>query len=218
MTSIINTLGVQYVRQFCAGAYFRTEDKLCYLEDASSTSFQVKWIPFEESDDSWSRCELPKTAIPDFSAFAYPKMGYRNLPSNGLGHVVSMFSTRRSVHRGLRADNVNEAILPAYFNSIPSIANELPSISSEERRVRIIFNPTYVPFGKGLAELLSGETLGFAVSPDIAVVLSTSADNSKPWDVLYKGNAVGHVTPEGEVHISNKVVERSMINKLLKVR
>lgn len=208
-------LGVRYIREFFVGACFRIDDTVYTLVSADEETVTVNGVCLSDNDPSWFSERLPISVLRGFETFKYPTLGYRQLHMNG-ENVVFYVSTTRSAMRGLRPELLRYTLPFVY--TYAGYNNTLTDELSQPVLLKTLFAPKFTDFGTGIGLMLSGKSAGFAVSEDLAVVISCNNSINRYYDVCFRERVVGHVNDSGVVHLYNKVVERDSIKKLLMTR
>lgn len=206
-------LGSRYVQEFYTRAFFEHGGKLHMVRAVESSSIHVDSMELDSEDNDWERTLLPADVLKDFSSFAYPTLGYREY-EGPYGKYVTFVSTKRSAHRGLRDDHLFAAHLPIY-NAMPHGGmSDYFWDMNRSRRLRALFRPSFTPFKQGIKLLLEGETAAFAVNEQLAVGISTqSADRA--FDIYFRQRPVGWIGHDGNLSLSNKVVNRPSLRQAL---
>lgn len=204
-------LGSKYVKEMYVGAYFRVEDDIYRLRDVTEQILVCDKLPVFGPDE-WDRVQIPADHLQDFASFSYPTLGYRQGPAGRLGNVVVHVSARRTALRGLRMDQLAITTAPIYSALYP---DDIYQLIPQTHRTRSLFVPEFTPFSRGIGALLDGQTAGFAVSNNVAVVMSCSGNSERLGEVLFRGKVVGYITTAGDVQIVNKIMYRDSMKSLL---
>lgn len=216
MPNLVDQLGVRYIREMVTGAYIQKDHILHCINapDDSTRRFVTKTIDLRQQNPKWaSSTELRFDDIPDFSAFKFPKLGYRQFRQGKIGTIVVHVSTARNAYRGLREESLVVNPLPVFELFQARIPDGLDSINSA-RRIREVFNPTFTPFSAGIKQLLDGSIAGFAVSEDLACGISFEGQD-RAFDIYFRGRVVGTVDERGNISITNKILQRDSIKRKL---
>lgn len=208
-TPLCQALGWRYMRDMYATAYFQVDEKLHQIVDFDEMTSKiiVNSIPLHDENPKWARESVPHTLLQDFSSFRYPKLGYRQAMMEKLGMVVWQVEATRSTKRGLQDHLLTYRALPAY-NSVAYAGRMESEDLASARRAQMLFKPSFTKFSVGLAKVMAGEWLGFAVSEDLAIGVSTNRAADAFLDVYYRGRQVGTVDKAGVVTIQNKILQR----------
>jgi hypothetical protein len=155
----------------------------------------------------WEDAIIPASKLKGFTTFSIPKLGYRNLEHGDIKAVIQLSSVR-STKRGFRLDCVNVDYLDDFAMVYPH-ADPIWEYMGSEDKVRLIFEPNFLPLKIGLQELMEGRLSSFAMSSDIALSLDTDADADKPWAIYFKSIKVGAVAADGTITVNNKTISRN---------
>jgi hypothetical protein len=204
------------MREFFNNAFFLLDGYIHQLRDTDETVLYTLSVPIDSPNigkEVWKENKLQGTVLRDFSAFQYPKLGYRQLQQGRTKNCVAAVSTIRSALRGLREDSISYAYLPVYNALGPFDPNGFDE-ANKARRLKEIFKPTFTPFSVGLKKLMDEEWPGFAVNEDLAVGICVSSD-AGGWDIFFRGRLVGNVSSDGAINITNKILNRESIKRKL---
>lgn len=204
-------LGSRYVKEMYSGAYFRVEDNIYRLLDVTEAVLVCDKLPVHGPEEL-ERVQIPADHLQDFASFSYPTLGYRQGNAGRLGNVVAYVTARRTALRGLRLDQLAVTTAPIYNALYP---DDIYMLIPKTERVRGLFAPEFTPFSQGIGALVDGQTAGFAVSTNVAVVMSCSGNADRLGEVLFRGKVVGYITTAGDVQIVNKIMYRDSMKSLL---
>lgn len=205
-------LGARYVNEMFHRAIFTHDGKVCMVRMVEAGSVHVDSFVLADEKAQWQRDVYPPEVLKDFSAFAYPTLGYREFDS-GFGKFVTFISSKRSAHRGLRDESILSQPLPV-FQTLGMAINETFVEMAPAQRLRAVFAPKFTDFKTGIKQLFKGEIAGFAVNEQLAVGLATSAQE-RPFEVYFRQRVVGHIDEKGSLTLSNKVINRPSLRKAL---
>lgn len=212
--SLSASLGAEYMDQFYRGAYFRLGEALCkYSGHVTPEIIRVSSSTPEVG--RWSPRDIATDLIQDMAAFAWPKLGYReyNMPAPHQ-HTRSVWfvTSMRSAMRGLQERHVKMDCLPqqSLLGWMSTPREYLPP----GEYMKAVFYPKFTPFGQALRDMAEGKALGCALSEDFALCISVSQGHGIKFDVLYRGNIVGHVAENGEAVLPVRLRKRSSVHTL----
>lgn len=212
--NLVQDLGSQYVREFLCGASFLHDNTVHYLRSVDGAVAITDSFALDAPDPVFNRVHIPISVLQGFETFKYPDLGYRQYTAGNNENVVVSLSTSRSAHRGLRLDLVRQQYLPV-FNYLGTTTADSYHVLRNEQRLQLIFNPTYVPFSTAISQLLSGQIAGAAISAHVAIGISCTRSSDRAFDVYFRDRVVGRIDEKGAVHISNKVMNRHDLRKVL---
>lgn len=214
-------LSPQYINEWFNDSLFVVDGALHRLlsvdrSDTEKNKYIIRTHTFNLSAKTpkWAAGRLPLECLKDFTTFKYPKLGYRQFQQGDIGNIVVQASSIRAAQRGLRFNTLRWAPLPAYMAVLGHGLEPFEDIN-EARRAKEIFSPTFTPFSVGISQLLKNETLGFAVSEDLAVGVACVDDGSEGYNVYFRGRVVGTVDNSGKLTLTNKILQRESIRKKL---
>lgn len=209
MTKSLNEqLGHRYVYEFYGSSLFEWKGKLCKMRGTDKDTIHVDtFILDDPMSTTWEREILPATEFTSFSDFKYPTLGYREFKTEKYNQVLFL-SCKRSALRGLRVDLINPVPLPIYASLRPE-HNELYWLMKDVARCRELFRPKFTSLKDGMKKLLAGDVPGFAMNEQVAVGISVNTSKDRAYDIYFRNRVVGCITDEGNVQLSNKVVNRS---------
>lgn len=205
-------LGTRYVAEFYNGALFVHEGKLCRIINVGDGGVHVEFVMLENPTD-WEGVFLPVDVLTNFAKFQWPTLGYRQIQTKRYGTCVMHISANRSAHRGLRHEHLHiEALAP-----VRRLANAQYEWEAQPQSHTLVqvFNPTFTKFADGVKLLLAGDIPSFAVSPHLAVGLSVDQGEDRAYDIYFRQKVVGSITDEGNVTISNKIIQRDSVRTAL---
>lgn len=200
MANLVEDLGVHYFNQSMSGAVFMYEG-VPHLFGSMLRDVQSEVYPLESPESPRFACWGPPRVVPtqvfdSFSVFATPKLGYRNyLDGNGNNVLVHLSSTR-STRRGFRPDTTQARAVNASSTraGLPHGAGIVSCAYDKS---------SFLSYQDALSALRTGELLGVAMSPDLALV----ADYSSPGGymaVMFRGQKVADVDDYGNIHRASK--------------
>ena len=218
----LRSLGSDYINDFFRGAMFLDKEKnrvykllacerggnaICSWIDLSQDIYSVRWtgrdvVPLWQDSDS------------SFSLFSWPKLGYRNIPSNVYGNVAYYIQSERSTGRGLREDTLIR-LRPPLLNLSDYLYVACPYDGNSAGKAHAIYNPVWYSFKEGMKRLHDGEWLGFALNEDVAIFCSHESPDTYNFDIYFRGVLAGLITEEGHIVMKNKILSRSSLQKLL---
>lgn len=210
--SIINELGTGYANDFFIGAMFVKGNNLYQFARARSSSLEVFHIDLNQPPRDWSLTSIPVDAINSFADIAWPRLGYRNLLTHNGNNFFAWVSAARTVHRGLRLENLSWQV-PTAAEAI-NLNLGSTRVYNGYTKAYEIFKPTFYGYREGIKNMMEGKWLGFAINEDVAIVLSVSGDASAFADILYRNKVVGYVTKDGIIEVNNKILRRSALRSL----
>ena len=105
--SIINELGTGYTNDFFIGALFAKDNNLYQFARARTSTLEVFRIDLSQPPRDWSLTSIPADALNSFTDMAWPRLGYRNLATRDGINFFAWVSAARTVHRGLRLENLS---------------------------------------------------------------------------------------------------------------
>lgn len=200
MANLADELGTNYFSQSMSGAVFLHEGVPCmFIQATGSGMCEVTDILDHENPRAamWGRTRrVPLSLFESFSTFATPKLGYRNyLSANNINALLRLNSIR-STRRGFRHDTTQvRVITPAHTSvAIPHGAS-LVSCAFDMN--------SFLSYQEALNVVRTGEQMGTAMSPDLALV----ADYSTPggyMSILFRGQKVADVTEYGDIQRASK--------------
>jgi hypothetical protein len=195
--TIYSDLGGQYLQQHFANKwFFRREhgENLVhrFTQDDSNSRFQCQALTGTFPSVAWGSTMLaPWEWLEDMEAFAYPELGYRSTPD---GTSLYHFTRPLTTHRGL-----NETLLQTQR---AAGTGQLRG----EQKAWLVYNPVYVTLAAAVAALKENSRAnGWAISNDFAITRNRGA---KAYTLLFRGNAVGTVSPDGVVTVVQTAVKR----------
>ena len=208
-TPLPQQLGFRYMRDMYHGAYFQKGDKLHMAIDflEGSNTVAVNTLDLNDENPRWINGEVSANEITDFTVFQYPKLGYRQITDKHLGNVVMHFEATRSTRRGLQDQLLVAKALPVYDAAVYAGRFDGENLPNT-RRAKALFRPEFTKFSVGIAKILAGDALGFAISEDVALGVSVNRAADAFVDVYYRGRQVGTVDRAGTVTIQNKILQR----------
>lgn len=208
-TPLPKQLGFRYMRDMYHTAYMQRGNKLHCIQDFVEASNKVlcSTINLNDASPEWKQDEFSADEVVDFSAFKYPKLGYREMVDERLRTVVVYVEAVRSTRRGLQEQLMTYKALPVYDALVYGGRFEALDIHAG-LRAQAVFRPKFTKFSVGLGKLLRGEQMGFAVSEDVALGVSVNRAADAVIDVYYRGRQVGVVDKAGQVTIYNKILQR----------
>lgn len=209
--SLVESLGADYISGFFQDAFFQIDNKLHKVSTADDRLIYTHSFSLSSKNPRWQTDNVPQEMLRSFSDFAYPKLGYRQIISPHIGNIVFNIESIRSSHRGLRETGLRVETLINY-NLINVTADEWSSKTSSQR-AKELFAPTFTSFADGIKQLLAGEIFGFAVSEDIAVVVSCGADVGRHYEILFRDKPVGSINQDGTLFLNNKIMQRASLRK-----
>jgi len=204
--SFVNTLGRDYAHENLSGAVFLLEGSPYELESISDDCDE-----FTATNLSTGRSRsFDIDLITGWKMFKYPKLGYRSLSTN-----IALWCTRsQSYSRGL--NNSNLRCNYTAFTSKLSDNMRLDDSHDWHERMRAVLLPVF--HGKAdVAKLLAGDIPHVVLSEDVLIELpSSDADmETDKWDVFYRTNLLGSITPQLNV-ISTSPANTKIIERILK--
>lgn len=212
--NLVQDLGAQYVREFLCGASFLHDNTVHYLRSIDGAVAITDSFALDAPDPVFSRMHIPISVLQGFETFKYPELGYRQYTATNDENVVVSLSTSRSAHRGMRLDLVRQQYLPV-FNYLGTSTADSYHVLRNEQRLQLIFKPTYTPFSTAVQGLLAGRIAGAAISEHVAIGISCTRSSDRVFDVYFRDRVVGRIDADGSVHISNKVMNRYGLRKVL---
>lgn len=217
----LSSLGAEYLTDFFAGAFIHDKEGDRVLRVAHCGGKNVFYCSAFSlkpgSREGWSgSIEFNFSHQDSFSLFAWPKLGYRNHSCPTLGNIVSLVQAERSTARGLRENSLSSNLMPI-FREVGTVssytAGRGPALSGMAR-VRAVYSPVWYTFKEGMTRLREGDWIGFALNEDLAICLCYEYPH-KGYEVHFRGKICGFISPEGNITMKRKVMERGAIRKLL---
>lgn len=211
--SLVNELGASYVNEwFCGALIHRKEDGLVHMISRVGNNNTIRTHTLSPTSPRWQDGTLDASVLKSFSDLSYPRLGYRNFTATANGREVNTVrytQAERSVHRGLRRDNLGWEDYPA--------AVGLPlgfGMYWDIKEVKAIFWPTWIKYTDGIKGILSGDILSFAVNEDLAVGISTTSGDAQA-DIYFRRKLVGRVEKDGRIVLFNKMLRRNHFKSLM---
>lgn len=203
MPNLITELGGEYITTMYSGAYFLHDDEIHMLDRVRGDGV---YCLRRTANDRWENVLLPYNAFADMSKFAWPALGYRNLPYKKHNLVVE-FGMLRSAKRGLRRN-----LLTAEGTKAGALFNQYvpwAQVAGDELTLaKTILKPTYFSLAKAREELLSGKAIGCAINPNLAIEINPFTDTQLEFSVLFRGAKVGSMNAEGGIEVPSRLAAR----------
>lgn len=212
MTNLVVQLGDSYIREFFMGAVFTADGKLYLIRNCMDGEVQVSSCSLA-GEDAWRSTSVPHEALLDFKSIAWPKLGYRNMMAGEFGNVATFVSSTRSTMRGLRSDQLQWKQVGVSDSTSINIFNNHPA-AGNQYQLRQVFAPKFYTYKEGINLIREGKWCSFAINEDLAVAVSTSAADAF-CDILFRDKVVGKILENGDIHLSNKVIKRSTLRRVL---
>ena len=193
--SLFSQLGFAYSRDWFTGAMLLHRGDACTVDHVDEETGDTTLIV--RQGDTGTERRVSHEEFPDFNAFTFPTLGYRYVPEK---HSLLYITRRNSVRRGL---HVHDTVLNPHIAAIAMeehvpVENTWRWINHEPNwRVPTIMLPKYIPFRKGLADVLEGKIPFFAMSPEFAE--RPNPDTEGALDILYRLNRIGSISDEGKI-------------------
>lgn len=215
--SLFDDLGVNYSADVFNGAWFKHPETgaACVVraldEGAVHAHIRTTATRFQRSGAAVTTV-LPHEAFPDWKAFSYPPLGYREDHTSG----TLFYATKRpSVRRGLHPSDIHLATHDVSFAIAHVRGRAEPSAygltNSPNIYMPLIMEPVFTKFSAGLAGLMNGDLPFFALSPEFAVAPDDSVSGAL---ILYRRRPIGTISPEGKVSMT---ISNDHISKLWEV-
>lgn len=202
MANLIEDLGLREAQQWLNGVCISLDDRVLSIGDI----YEDHTIIASEihADGKTRTARVSGNRLKDWSALSFPPLGYRNFGNDH--QILICISRPNTVHRGIQRRDLRAIISGASYALREIMYDPLVDGlregdgNSMNRMVYELFKPTFIPFKQGLADLLSGRRVQFAINADIAVApVRTSGFVS----VLYRDREIGHITEAGKVEIAD---------------
>lgn len=216
MPNLIDQLGAEYVDQFYRGAYFMLGDKILQYgrhDPDGSGKILCKGFNADAASPRFATLTIPQDRIESMDTFGWPKLGYREL-KEGDDKFVYFISLNRSAMRGMRDELLQFSPAPP-VGLLPG-RDDARRWCSAAMYAQAIFRPKFTDFDEGVWHLREGVYTSFALSPDLAVCLSTSKSVTRSIDVLFRETIIGEVLDDNTVVVPPKIIKRSSNAALFK--
>lgn len=215
--TLSRSLGRDYMDQFYKGAFF-SQGKTLYMYKGHLDGNTIAVSKLNNEGTRWSSDSVHTESIKDMSAFAWPKLGYREfmfgdgMNLKGVWLVVSS----RSAMRGLQDRHVLMRAIPQ-IQVLGGYDSPKDWIGSY-KYMKEVFFPTFTRFGDGMSQIREGKAMAVALSEDFAVSISTSQGPSTLYDVLFRGEIVGEVLENLDVILPRRMCKRASVINLFEGR
>lgn len=212
---LIEDLGQDYVDNMWHEAMFVAGDRLhIYVGSGDEEGYiRTKCLKLDGTSSKYSSATVPTSVFESMATFAWPKLGYRNIPHDKYGSLVYYVTSTRSAMRGLRDTQLVFDAPPIHM--IDPFACDARESTRSYAYLPQIFNPTFPPLSEAIGLLTSGERGAVAISEDIAIGINCTTNASKAFDVYFKQRVIGSMASDGSIEIANKIIKRSAMAKLL---
>jgi hypothetical protein len=205
--NLIKELGAEYVDQFYRNAMFELDGKIVrYGRHVDGDIIACHAFSKETATPSWRAVNIESAKIVSMDVFGWPKLGYREFRDGDKRYVFYVAMTR-SAMRGMREELIEYRPIPMVrlLNKVNDVRNWV----SSALQAQTIFVPKFTDFSEGMELLRSGRSCSFALNEDLAVCISTSQNDTRLYDVLYKENVIGEVLTDDSVVIPHKLAKRA---------
>jgi hypothetical protein len=186
--NLIQTLGADYMSEFCAGAFFFKDDQLLKFMRARREFVEVYNIDRETEDT------VPVEFFTGWSVFRAEPSGYRRMGE----HVVAYCTRANSTRRGVRSDTVRMAFTPATMQLSRLVNGNLPMVDGNTK-IRSFMRPTYDNLEESLPKLLSGEQLSVVLNENLVIEVAVGGRADAWYNILNKTNVIGKLNRQGRV-------------------
>lgn len=196
--TMIQSLGVNYCREWIAGSLINAQGRPALIRDFGANGASIAYL-----DSQGGIGSLPASFFTGFAVLAYPELGYRRV-GNFAFHVHRQQGARRGLNPSSLTfeDTPMSAALNYDLREGGSRRRINTSIPTNEQRLAQVMCPTYDT--RASLDLLVAGRLG-AVVPSEDVCIEPDMDSSN-YVVMYRNKVVGHMTPAKRFVIQNPAV------------
>lgn len=193
MSNLIDELGIDYFNtRFHKSMFLDEEGRPSYVREAAGRhEVRVNTLV----DDRPEELTLRRSFFKDMEVFATPTLGWRARDEGA--SIFYLARNNRSYHRGISVRNLKITTHPlsrALNASVTTRSIEANTLSML-KFVEDVLKPKYIPYREGVAKLLEGELISFAISPYLSVVANESGGGT----LMFALREVGNVDENGNL-------------------
>lgn len=193
MSNLIDELGIDYFNtRFHKSMFLDEEGRPSYVrETAGRHEVRVNTLV----DDRPEELTLRRSFFKDMEVFATPTLGWRARDEGA--SIFYLARNNRSYHRGISVRNLKITTHPLSraLNAPVTIRSIEANTLSMLKFVEDVLKPKYIPYREGVAKLLEGELISFAISPYLSVVANESGGGT----LMFALREVGNVDENGNL-------------------
>lgn len=215
--NLIERLGVGYCQEMMVGAAIRYNGEMHVIHSFGDSSV---WLTKrdERGRNVGEGVSVPFSYFASWRQLASPTLGYRTA---GNGAVLMFLHKMPTTQRGLHSGDLRAVVHDCTFEAHSAVTQSTAAMTAWKQKHRIApadytdsghlmlwlaFNPDFVPFSKGVADVLNGDRLSFAMSEYFAVAPAFS--EKAELEILYRNRVIGKVAASGKtsLNVSNKII------------
>lgn len=197
---LVHDLGPRYFFDRLRGSYFVYDNIVAQLHDWAGEETFV-------ATTANGRVNVPSAFFSGYDSFKWPEMGYRKLGQDYAGRLVKAGGSA-----GIRQGSITVNYSPL----TDSLLREgLINRPTEWALIQAAFLPQFDSL-EDFPAMFAGDRACLVLSGKL-MVEPTSRNSRDEYDVMYRGNIIGSITPNMQIAASTQGKNREIIRSILNV-